>query len=187
MPMHQLVGLARSTHLARRLGAGGLPVFVQRLQLFDGHAAVIFAGRPARHQCLVAVAQRPSRQKLAVKLLEDLEARIRRGTRRGLGFFFLGRLFFSAPLPQRASPPFSACSSLPPTGPVFAAWPALAGLAAFFSASSFDIDLTLLSLDSLPTHHAAVTRRVTYGGRPDEFRATFSQDERASLIKKAAA
>ena len=60
------------------------------LQLLDGDLAVVFAGCPACHQRLEAVAQRSPGQELAVELLDVLEPRIGRGTRAALAFSSLG-------------------------------------------------------------------------------------------------
>ena len=85
-----------------RFGAGLFPVFVERLELVDGDAAVVFARVPASHQCLVAVAERPSGQELAVELLEDLEPRVSRGAAAGLGFS-AGASFSLASAPSGAA------------------------------------------------------------------------------------
>ena len=72
---------------AHRLGAGFQPVLVEGLELLKSDAAVVFTRIPSGHERLVPVAKRALRQKLAVELLEDLEARVSRGPGGRLGLF----------------------------------------------------------------------------------------------------
>ncbi len=120
-----------------------------------------------------------------MELLEHLEAKISRRTRRGLGFFFLGSLF----LRRRFGGGLRRLLWLAlffPQLRLFYRLGRLGRLGCFFlSAGSFDIDLTLLSHDSVPTRHAALTRRVMLGPRPDSTPCDVFHDEQISVIKDA--
>ena len=146
----------RNSDRATRFGAAGFPVFKERFQLFDGHAAMIFTGVPPSHQRTVTFAQRAPREELAVELLQDLEPKVGRRPRCGLGFFLFGRLRYL--FGGNWCGGFRRLFCLVLFCVLLCAGSAcFAGLADFsFPAASFAIDLTLLSLDSKPTRDAAI-------------------------------